>query len=122
LRKQTFLRIKDIDLTDSAYEKELGGERERVEIEDANVIASRIGGGRDHFPVLDLDIPHWYVQSSTPGHAHLILGVRVTRDGYDKLLTALERAGIIQYGFAESGRRSEFGTTVRLPWIKKGDG
>lgn len=71
-----------------------------------------------HRPVLDLDIPHHLVESSTDGHSHLYLDIDLTWEDYKKLLSVLEEVGIIQKGFYDSAIRNE-ASAVRLPWVKK---
>jgi hypothetical protein len=84
---------------------------------EANLISSETEGGR-HRPVLDIDIPCQYVPSTTEGHGHLYFGNAMSWDTYEKLLTALKDAGIIQLGYwAKSLERKA--TFVRPPWIKK---
>jgi len=69
-----------------------------------------------HWPVIDLDLPHAYVPSKTPGHGHLYLmpSIPLTHKEYRELLTALRDARIIGAGnmhqFNISGS-----TAARLP-------
>lgn len=96
-------------------------EREVVpNLDTADVVSSETAYGHDHMPVLDIDIPHHYEPSTTPGHGHLYLDVRLSWPEYRKLLLALEEARIIEPGYvgASIDRRATF---VRLPWVKKGE-
>jgi hypothetical protein len=54
----------------------------------------------DHWPVIDLDLPHLYVPSRTEGHGHLYLmpNIPLTHAEYKELLTALRKARIIGEG------------------------
>lgn len=94
-------------------------EREVVHVDAADVVSSETAHGH-HFPVLDLDIPHHYEPSTTPGHGHLYLDVPLSWPDYRRLLLALEAAGILEPGYvgASIDRKATF---VRLPWVKKGE-
>lgn len=63
-----------------------------------NLISSKTTSGR-HKPVLDLDFPHTYVASSTPGHGHLYLDVEISRFRWFVLMCALRFAKVIEMGF-----------------------
>lgn len=70
----------------------------------------------DHWPVIDLDVPHVYVPSRTAGHGHLYImpSIPLTHTEYGNLLKALRDARIIGAGnvhqFTIDGS-----TTARLP-------
>ena len=86
-------------------------------LKNANLISSRLDNG-NHVPTLDLDVPHYFVPSSTPGHSHLYIDVPMSWRKYKRLLRALYRAGIIERGFYKfSVRRGA--SFVRKPGIKK---
>lgn len=94
---------------------------------EANLVTSLVRNSSGYFgypdvlthrPVLDLDVCHTLVESSTPGHGHLYLDIDLTWEEYAELLKALEKAGIIQTGFYDSAIRNK-ATAVRLPWVKK---
>lgn len=86
--------------------------------EDANVVSSHIVGTKLHAPILDLDFPHEYIPSTTPGHGHLYLNVPISRWRMFFMLWGLYVGGVIEKGhFVWSVRRG--GTFMRLPWIKK---
>jgi hypothetical protein len=99
------------------YSKE---EREpAVSISEANVSTSIREDAEDcHALLLDLDVPAWLVPSSTPGHSHLYVDVKIPTPTYFALLDALAAAGVIQQGYANSSKHRG-GTALRLPWIKK---
>lgn len=85
---------------------------------DANVISSHIVGSRKHAPILDLDFPHRYVPSTTPGHGHLYLDVPISRWRMFVLLWGLYVGGVIEFGnFWWSLRRG--GTFMRREGIAK---
>lgn len=101
------------------YSKE---EREpATSIADANVSTSIREDAQDsHALLLDLDVPAWLVPSSTKGHSHLYVDVKIPTSTYYTLLDALADAGVIQRGYANSSKRRG-GTSLRLPWVKKPD-
>jgi hypothetical protein len=96
-------------------------------VEGANIVTSRlIDGGPSsgpvrHAVVLDIDHPTWLVKSTTPGHFHLYIDVPggVPHNIYMNLLNMLLAAGVIEPGYAKASQKRGF-TSVRLPWIKKG--
>lgn len=75
-------------------------------------------GQARHAPVLDLDVEHVYYESSTPGHAALLLNVNLSDVDYWRLIDVLEDCGIIQHGFAEASRQRGY-SACRTPWTKK---
>ena len=99
------------------YSKE---EREpATSIAEANVSTSIREDAVDcHALLLDLDVPAWLVPSSTEGHSHLYVDVKIPTPTYFALLDALAAAGVIQPGYANSSKHRG-GTALRLPWIKK---
>ncbi len=86
----------------------------------ANAITSAVAGtaGRLHRPVLDLDVPHRYVPSTTPGHAHLLIDAPMAWTVYAQMLRALAVGGVIQRGFALSAGQRGY-SAVALPGIAK---
>lgn len=93
----------------------------RVEVtfaEDAVLVSSEQLENDGHLPVLDLDIPHHYVPSTTPGHGHLYLDTPLTTFEYGELLEVLQRLRIIEPGFRQ-GFIERGATFARLPWIFK---
>lgn len=93
-----------------------------VDRDRANLICSDLSGRRGalHMPILDIDLPAALVSSSTPGNSHLYIGKAMTWRQYRKLLKALYKAGIIQYGFYAAAKRRGY-TSVRTPWTRKGE-
>lgn len=71
-----------------------------------------------HYPVIDLDVPHHVVPSSTPGHSHLYIDVPLTDKQYEYLLETLVSVGIVQPGVLHSFHDNR-ATAVRLPWVNK---
>lgn len=86
--------------------------------EQANLVTSATGSGDYHLPVLDLDVPHTLVPSSTPGHAHLYLDVAVPWDKYVRVLDAMAAAGLLEYGYVEASK-NKGATMVRKPGVTK---
>jgi len=98
-----------------------GGPEIVTDIEHANIVTSEIEGKPGyHAPVLDLDIPHVYVPSTTEGHGHLYLDVKLDWYQMHRLLTTLSQLGIIEEGYARASIDRGY-SAVRLPWIRKGD-
>lgn len=93
-----------------------------VDVVGADIVTSAVksgcAGAPRHRPVLDIDIPAALVPSTTPGHSHLYLDVELSEGDYFLLLRQLQRAGIIQPGFANLSQDKGY-SAVRLPWIKK---
>lgn len=95
---------------------------------DANSVSSRItytppfGGEAQstdlHKVVIDLDIDAALWETSTYGHHHLIIDHAMTWETYEKLLTALNAAGLIQDGYLHAclARKASW---IRTPWTKK---
>ena len=86
---------------------------------EANLISSRTSTGK-HAPVIDLDVPHRVIPSTTPGHGHLYIDVETSWPRYALLLLALRWCGIIERGHCYWSLRRG-GTFVRLPHIRKED-
>lgn len=84
---------------------------------EANVVSSHWAKG-EHLPIIDLDFPHEYVPSTTPGHAHLYLNRPIKRWRMVILLWGLYVGGVIEKGyFLWSLRRG--GTFVRRVGVRK---
>ena len=94
---------------------------ERTPDDEYNLIGSRTNTMIErHLPVLDLDIPHKYVESSTYGHGHLYLDVSLTWQEYKALLKVLRDLRIIEEGFYKVSIARGM-TQVRKPGFGKGD-
>ena len=108
---------------------EVGIDRHEESLDVANVVSSLHAPAANdlfaddvpvHAVALDLDVPAYLVPSSTPGHSHLYVDVKVPHHRYMALLSALADAGVIEKGYAEvSIRRGH--SDLRLPWVEKGD-
>lgn len=86
---------------------------------DANLISSRRHDGR-HNILLDLDTPHFYVESSTPGKGHLYIESAIESQEFEALLTLLNSYSVIEKGYLEAFQKRGH-ATLRLPGIKKGN-
>jgi len=87
--------------------------------DDVNLIGSRTADwySRRHLPIIDLDTPHRYVETSE-GHAHLYLETPTKKWRLRVLLIGLYLTGNIEKGFFWwSMRRGA--TFVRPEWVKK---
>lgn len=74
-----------------------------------------------HLPVLDIDMDCVLVDSSTPGHHHLVINKPMSEHSYLKLLKVLSEYGIVQPGYAKfSNLRKK--SWIRAPWVKKSKG
>ena len=83
----------------------------------ANLVASITTDGKQ-MPILDLDFPHHFEPSTTPGHSHLFLDVSMSKWRWFLLMSALAYAGVIEKPFyAWSLRRG--GNFVRVPGTTK---
>ena len=85
--------------------------------EDYNLIISLTEDGK-HLPVLDIDVPHKLVPSSTAGHAHLYVDVECDWDDYVAFLEAAAKIGLIEEGYYKASKHRGF-TAVRKPGLKK---
>lgn len=120
--KRTLWHAENLDPTSSqpfeVVVAQTPAERTQVDTEDeANIVSSLTEDGT-HAPVLDLDIPHRYVPSSTPGHGHLYLDVELDWNTYVALLAQLHACGVIGSGFFYWSLRRQ-ATFVRPPHVKK---
>lgn len=71
-----------------------------------------------HALLLDLDVPAILVPSTTEGHSHLYVDVRIPEEKYFELLDLLAEVGVIEKGYAIMSKRKG-GSNLRLPWVKK---
>lgn len=84
---------------------------------DANLISSEDGQG-DHYLMLDLDTEHWYHESSTSGHAHLVIQRALELSELKEIVNVLVKHGILEEGIKK--QLDERGClTLRMPGMKK---
>lgn len=89
-----------------------------TELDDANVVSSRLKDTDHHKVVIDLDMDAALIPSSTPGHHHLMIDKTLPWGKYRHLLEALFDAGLIQKGYYEASV-NRGATVIRTPWTKK---
>lgn len=96
-----------------------------VPVEQSNVVGSRCADTagktrRRHLPIVDLDYPHVYRESSTPGHAHLLLDVEISQWRWVLLMLGLWVGGVVSrnYMLWSFRRMCNYG---RQPWQHKQD-
>jgi hypothetical protein len=82
-----------------------------------NLVSSLTANGKQA-PAIDLDIPHQYVPSSTPGHGHLYLDIEMPWWKYRMLLWVMLKCGIIERGFYNAAKIRKM-TMLRPPGVKK---
>jgi hypothetical protein len=97
----------------------VGWSRTPAVLTDAEVVSSELHDAiGDHAPVLDIDVPIGIVPSSTPGHCHLYIDVRMSWRQYKRMLKAMAAAGVLEEGYVKASIRRRH-TAVRVPWLKK---
>lgn len=108
------LRIKNEPLLKSLIQYRIDEDRwPVVDLHDANLMSSLTEDGK-HMPIIDLDFPHKYEESTTPGHGHLYLNVKMSRFKLFVLMWALYFTGVIELGhFVWTIRRGA--SFVRFP-------
>lgn len=103
---------------DEQYENEYELYNKDVDrIADAHVVTSATYTGK-HMPVLDLDVEHYFVPSSTPGHAHLYINTECSWEDYTEFLRAAAKCGILEDNYVDVSIRKGY-TAVRLPWVQR---
>lgn len=85
-----------------------------------NLVGSLLENG-NHAPVIDIDHNVYVIPSSTPGHFHLYIDVEMGTEQYDRMLWAMVEAGVVGRGYYRHSMEERGQTTVRLPWVRKGD-
>lgn len=114
---------KDQDSNDTPEIDKWTGPGQQVAPGQANLISSVVYRDENikiHTPLIDLDVEHFYTQSTTPRHGHLAINVQLDHDTYGELLRVLHKCGIIGEGILKQYER-DGQTNLRLPGIKKGD-
>jgi hypothetical protein len=53
----------------------------------------------NHLPLIDLDFPHQYLPSSTPGHGHLYLDREISWFRWVVLMIGLYSGGVVEKGY-----------------------
>jgi len=71
-----------------------------------------------HYLMLDLDHEHWYHESSTPGHGHLVIKKQLELYQLIEIINVLVKHGILQEGIKM--QVDDRGClTLRMPGMKK---
>jgi hypothetical protein len=98
-----------------------------TDIEEAEAVSSLIRGksfapapGGFHDVLIDIDHKAVLIPSSTEGHFHLYIPLGCPWDDYLQVLKAAARIGLVEEGYV-SASESRGATSLRLPWIKKGE-
>lgn len=96
--------------------------RDKADMEHADVVSSLIDGTYRHTVVLDIDHRAWLIPSTTEGHSHLYIDVPggIPSSTYYLLLKVLADCGVIERGYALASIERGH-SDVRLPWIRKPD-
>jgi hypothetical protein len=112
-----FYFCEGLDDGGNSDEEDHSEKRTECDRDSANLISSDCGQGV-HAPVLDIDFRCRLFPSSTDGCFHLYIDKPMAWDTYEKLLLAMQEAGILQPGFVKNSiaRKATF---VRPPWVKK---
>lgn len=97
---------------------------------ESNIVGSQIWGTESpynaafpddfelHKPVLDIDLPCWLKESTTPGHFHLIIDKEMSWSEYKRLLRVMCDVGILEDGFVAAAI-SRKASWIRTPWTQK---
>ena len=121
--KRKEYRMKDLPNT---YEEGLEDPYKDFEVEYAqgNLISSalnpKFANITLHAPIFDIDVPHTYVPSSTPGHGHLYINQETTWEDYLRILEAMSDAGLIESGWVSASRTRGY-ACLRAPGVTKDD-
>jgi hypothetical protein len=75
-------------------------------------------GLKKHALLLDLDVPHVYLPSSTPGHGHLMIDLQLNHREWETVMLALADAEVLEKGYVDASIARGY-SALRLPWIKK---
>jgi hypothetical protein len=105
---------------DPEVQKNATSARRRVsDAAEANAISSLLlDEDGMHTVAVDIDHRMTVVPSSTEGHGHLYIDVKMPWEDYLKLLRVMAEVGLVEPGYvAASERRSA--THLRLPWESK---
>jgi hypothetical protein len=115
--------------TDMDTQQPIGDGRRVVTdgLEYAEALGSKVTGPLSavddmHVVAIDVDVPAWLVPSSTDGHGHLYvhLPCPVPTEDLFEFLDAAAVIGLVEPGYV-SACRSRGMTSVRAPWIRKGE-
>lgn len=104
---------------DSTYEADDEGLTHTAQVSQAQLISSELSARPGfHYLAIDVDMSAALVPSSTEGHYHLLIGHAMSWPTYEKVLVALNEAGIISDGYLGVAQRRKR-TDLRTPWTHK---
>ena len=121
--ERTYWKAEDLSIEDEPLVVSLLKYRQRKnrkQVRDssqANLISSKTIDGR-HMPILDLDFPHHFEESTTKGHTHLYIDVPMSRTKLFGLVLVLWWCGVIEMGHAVWTLRRG-ASFVRVPGVEK---
>jgi hypothetical protein len=90
-------------------------------LSDAHIVTNKVNED-SYVAAFDIDMPVYVVDSSTPGHHHLVFDVYLTKDKYDKLLRVMVEVGLVEPGILEAQWLRRGYTSFRPPWVNKYEG
>lgn len=104
------------------------GRRITEDLAEVEALSSDLGPGfpgagePEHLHALVLDIDHqaWLIPSSTPGHSHLYVDLPVLPGDLWDFLDAAAKIGLVEEGYVSACKSRDM-TSVRAPWIAKGE-
>jgi hypothetical protein len=115
--RRKFYRIDPAELR-SKYRSKMQGHVEVPE-NDATLVTSELEDGL-HAPAIDIDHKVYVVPSSTPGHNHLYIDVKMPWWRYRVMLWGMKVAGVVEPGYYKASvRRGK--SFLRRPGVKKTD-
>lgn len=90
--------------------------------DEANAVSSAYRSDTNlkgkHALLLDLDVEHVYVPSSTPYHGHLIINADLSKEDMLEVLHVLQKHNILQPGYV-SAAHARGAAWLRTPWSRK---
>lgn len=114
---RAFYFSEHLDGGGNSEEIDQGDEPQPCTRDKANLLSSKCRDN-SHMPVLDIDFPVRLIESSTKGHFHLYIDVKMTWTQQCVLMAAMENAGIMQPGFRHFSERRGM-SFCRPEWVKK---
>lgn len=68
--------------------------------------------------MLDLDQNHWYTESSSEGHGHLVIDANLEPWQMKEIIEVLAKHGVLQQGIEKQWNERQC-LTLRMPGMKK---
>jgi len=68
--------------------------------------------------MLDLDLPHWYTESSTEGHGHLVIDTNLEPWQMKEIISVLAKHNVLQKGIEKQWDERNC-LTLRMPGMSK---